>query len=486
MCRRSCTRSASSSSWSVPCCGSWAPPVAPLGDAATTGDRRVSTARTADLWWKNAIVYCLDVETFLDSDGDGSGDLAGLTERVDYLAGIGVTCVWLMPFYASPNRDDGYDVTDFYSVDERLGSLGDFVVFVRTAKDRGLRVLIDLVVNHTSDQHPWFRAARESRESPYRDYYVWRDQPSEEPAAKVVFPDAEDSIWTFDEVAGQHYLHHFYSHQPDLNIASPAVREEIAKIAGFWLQLGVDGFRVDAVPFLLETGGLPGEVDLDPHGLLKDLRAFISRRRGDAVLLGEVNLPLDQLPAYFGDGQADEIQLLFDFPVMQGAGSRYRAGHGRCCSGARRRRAVGDGVEPGQGAVRRARRDQARPRPLLPHRRRALAAGHGRSAGAAAALPQWRRRLVVLPEAHPRHRSGVAAHHDREHAQRHRVAGAGDRGPGPRRVGGEPRLPGLPRLALHRRPSRRRRRAAPGPRPPARDRLRRDPGSRARAAGTAG
>src|SRR5680860_501217 len=169
-----------------------------------------------------------------------------------------------MPFYASPNRDDGYDVTDFYSVDERLGSLGDFVVFVRTAKDRGLRVLIDLVVNHTSDQHPWFRAARESRESPYRDYYVWRDQPSEEPAAKVVFPDAEDSIWTFDEVAGQHYLHHFYSHQPDLNIASPAVREEIAEIAGFWLQLGVDGFRVDAVPFLLETGGIPGEVDLDP------------------------------------------------------------------------------------------------------------------------------------------------------------------------------------------------------------------------------
>src|SRR5680860_1102724 len=166
MCRRSCTRSASSSSWSVPCCGSWAPPVAPLGDAATTGDRRVSTARTADLWWKNAIVYCLDVETFLDSDGDGCGDLAGLTERVDHLAGIGVTCVWLMPFYASPNRDDGYDVTDFYSVDERLGSLGDFVVFVRTAKDRGLRVLIDLVVNHTSDQHPWFRAARESRECP--------------------------------------------------------------------------------------------------------------------------------------------------------------------------------------------------------------------------------------------------------------------------------------------------------------------------------
>ena len=277
----------------------------------------MSTARTSDLWWKNAVIYCLDPETFLDSDGDGCGDFTGLTERVDYLAGIGVTCVWLMPFYTSPNRDDGYDITDYYSVDPCLGTLGDFVVFVRTAKDRGLRVLVDLVVNHTSDQHPWFLQSRESRDSPYREFYVWRDQPSAEPGTDVVFPDSEDSIWTYDEVAGQYYLHHFYAHQPDLNIAAPAVREEIAKIAGFWLELGIDGFRVDAVPFLLETGGIPGEVDLDPHGLLKDLRGFITRRRGDAVLLGEVNLPLDTLPVYFGDEQADELQLLFDFPVMQ-------------------------------------------------------------------------------------------------------------------------------------------------------------------------
>jgi trehalose synthase len=222
-----------------------------------------------------------------------------------------------MPFYPSPNRDDGYDITDYYGVDPRLGSHGDFVAFIRTAKDRGMRVIVDLVVNHTSDRHPWFRSARASRTSPYRDFYVWRDEPADQPDTEVVFPDAEDSIWSFDEKAGQWYLHHFYSHQPDLNIANPTVREEIAKTAGFWLQLGVDGFRVDAVPYLLETDGIVGDVDLDPHGFLKDLRAFIARRKGDALMLGEVNLPRGELERYFGDENGDEIQLLFDFPVMQ-------------------------------------------------------------------------------------------------------------------------------------------------------------------------
>jgi trehalose synthase len=277
----------------------------------------VTKARTSDLWWKNAIVYCLDVETFLDWNGDGCGDFQGLTERVDYLAGMGVSCLWLMPFFPSPNRDDGYDVIEYYGVDPLLGSLGDFVAFVRTAKDRGLRVVIDLVVNHTSDRHPWFREARSGPESRYRDFYVWRDEPAEEPKAEPVFPDAEDSIWSWDEKAGQWYLHHFYSHQPDLNIANPAVREEIAKLAGFWLELGVDGFRIDAVPFLFETGGIAGDVDLDPHELLKDLRSFIARRRGDAVLLGEVNLPPQPLRNYFGDEDGDEIHMLFSFPVMQ-------------------------------------------------------------------------------------------------------------------------------------------------------------------------
>ena len=278
----------------------------------------MSSARTADLWWKNAVVYCLDVETFVDSDGDGIGDFKGLTERCDYLAGLGITCLWLMPFYPSPNRDDGYDITDFYNVDERLGSLGDFVMFMRTAKDRGLRVIIDLVVNHTSDKHPWFKSARRSKTSPHRDFYVWRDEPSDQPAAGVVFPDAEDSIWELDERTGQYYLHHFYSHQPDLNIANPEVREEIAKIAGFWLELGVDGFRVDAVPFLVELGGITeGDIDLDPHDLLRDLKAFMARRTGDALLLGEVNLPHKDLKLFFGGDDGDEVQLLFDFPTMQ-------------------------------------------------------------------------------------------------------------------------------------------------------------------------
>ncbi|HEX2152436.1 MAG TPA: alpha-amylase family protein [Acidimicrobiia bacterium] len=277
----------------------------------------MSHAQTSDLWWKNSVIYCLDVATYLDWDGDGCGDLQGMTERLDYLAGIGVNCVWLMPFFPSPNRDDGYDIIDYYGVDERLGHLGDFVAFVRTAKDRGLRVIIDLVINHTSDQHPWFQASRSDPESPYRDFYVWRDEPGDKPKDQPVFPDTEDSIWSRDREAGQWYLHHFYSHQPDLNIGNPAVRDEIAKVAGFWLELGVDGFRVDAVPFLLETGGIPGDVDLNPHDMLRDLRAFIARRRGSAMMVGEVNLPPKPLRQYFGDEDGDELHMQFAFPVMQ-------------------------------------------------------------------------------------------------------------------------------------------------------------------------
>jgi trehalose synthase len=276
----------------------------------------VTTARTSDLWWKNAVIYCLDVETFLDWDGDGIGDIRGLTERVDYLAGIGISCLWLMPFQPSPNRDDGYDITDYYGVDPRLGSLGDFVTLIRTAKDRGMRVIIDLVVNHTSDRHPWFREARSSPDNRFRDFYVWRDRPTRTSKASIVFPDAEDSIWAFDDKAGQWYLHHFYSHQPDLNIGSQLVRDEIAKIVGFWLELGVDGFRVDAVPFLIDTSEVP-DVNLDPHEILKHLRSFISRRRGDGLMLGEVNLPPEQLIDFFGGEDADEVQLLFNFPLME-------------------------------------------------------------------------------------------------------------------------------------------------------------------------
>jgi len=274
---------------------------------------------TSDLWWKTAVIYCLDIETFLDSDGDGTGDIAGLVQRLDYLAEVGVTCLWLMPFYPTPDRDDGYDITDFYGVDHRLGNHGDFVELVRTARDRGMRVIVDLVVNHTSDRHPWFRSARASRASKYRDWYVWSDDPPKTKATDITFPDQETSLWQRDDRAGQHYLHRFYRHQPDLNVTNPAVRDEIAKVMGFWLQLGVSGFRVDAVPFLIETQHLPsGDVaESDPHTYLRELRAFLGRRSGDAILLGEVNLPHAQQRRFIGDEDGDELTMLFDFIGMQ-------------------------------------------------------------------------------------------------------------------------------------------------------------------------
>jgi len=277
----------------------------------------MSRRKTSDLWWKNAIVYCLDVETFFDGNGDGCGDLLGLAERIDYLAGLGITCLWLMPFYPSEQLDDGYDVIDFYGVDGRLGTPGDFAELIRTARDRGIRVIADVVVNHTSDKHPWFQAARSDRESPYHGFYVWSDEQPEEPPGGVVFPDQEDSNWAFDEEAQQWYLHRFYSHQPDLNVANPEVCDELTQILGYWIQQGLAGFRVDAVPFLIEPTGLPDDAIADPHKLLRDLRRYVNRRRGDAILLGEVNLPPDELRAFFGDEDGDELHMAFNFPANQ-------------------------------------------------------------------------------------------------------------------------------------------------------------------------
>ena len=289
----------------------------------------MSLRATSDQWWKGAVVYCLDIETFLDWDGDGTGDIAGLIERVDYLAGLGVSVLWLMPFHPSPDRDDGYDVTDFYGVDPRLGTLGEFVELVRTAASRGMKVIIDLVVNHTSDQHPWFQSARSSPTSPYRDWYVWVDEPPDIEMEEV-FPGEQGGVWTWDPTAQQWYLHRFYEHQPDLNVANPAVREEIARIMGFWLQLGVAGFRVDAVPFLLELDGIEGvATDDDPHRYLKDLRAFLQRRRGDAILLGEVNLPPKDQRLFFGDEDGDELHLVFQFSIMQRIYLAMARGDGR-------------------------------------------------------------------------------------------------------------------------------------------------------------
>ncbi|MEV4759625.1 alpha-amylase family protein [Micromonospora sp. NPDC049559] len=269
----------------------------------------------SDRWYAEAVVYCLDLETYADSDGDGIGDIRGLIGRLDYLARLGVTCLWLNPIHPSPNRDDGYDVTDFYTVDPRLGSLGDFAELLHEAGNRGIRVIIDLVVNHTSDQHPWFQSARSSPDSPYRDWYVWSDQAPPDRRQGIVFPGEQRETWTYDRTAKAWYYHRFYDFQPDLNIANPAVRAEIKKIVSFWLQLGVAGFRIDAAPFIIEMTE-PGNADSPKHfEFLTELRQHAQWRRGDAVLLAEANVEPDQLPAYFGDqgGSANRLHMLFDF-----------------------------------------------------------------------------------------------------------------------------------------------------------------------------
>lgn len=274
-------------------------------------------SRSSDLWWKDAVIYCLDVETYQDSNGDGIGDFHGLIQRLDYISSLGVNCLWLMPFYPTPSRDDGYDVIDYYGVDARLGTLGDFAELLRSARHRGIRVIADLVVNHTSIQHPWFQAARSSRESPYRDWYVWRDSIPEDGPEGEIFPGQQQGLWNWDEEAGQYYLHRFYEHQPDLNIAHAPVRDEIRRVVGYWLQLGVSGFRVDAVPFLLETDGIENVGDFSPHGWMRDLRAFVGRRSGEAMLMGEVNLEPKDVRRFFGDEDGDELHMCLNFNLNQ-------------------------------------------------------------------------------------------------------------------------------------------------------------------------
>jgi maltose alpha-D-glucosyltransferase/alpha-amylase len=270
-----------------------------------------------DLWYKNAVIYCLDVETFMDSNGDGIGDFPGLSHRLDHIEALGATCVWLLPFYPSPNRDNGYDITDFYGVDPRLGSPGDFVNFTRAARDRGLRVIIDFVANHTSIDHPWFQEARSSRKSRYRDWYVWSEEKPKDIHEGVVFPGYQKSIWSYDRKARAWYLHRFYEHQADLNIANAEVREELDKAMGYWLELGVAGFRIDAVPFLIEYLGVPEDKRpaTDPHLYLEHMRDFLSWRRAEAMMLAEANITLDQVDEYFCRG--DRMNMVFNFMLNQ-------------------------------------------------------------------------------------------------------------------------------------------------------------------------
>jgi len=268
-----------------------------------------------DLWYKNAVIYCLDVEKYQDANGDGIGDFEGLMRRLDYLAGLGATCVWLQPFYPSPNRDNGYDVTDYYGIHEKHGSLGDFVNFMNHAKALGIRVIVDLVVNHTSIDCPWFQQARNDRKSHFRDWYVWADERPKKHKEGIVFPGQQTTTWSLDRRSKQYYFHRFYQHQADLNTWNPYVRAEIQKIMGFWLQLGVSGFRMDAVPFLIEKKG-PGVEHQQDFGLLKEMRDFLQWRSGDAILLAEANVPPDESLKYFGpDGE--RLQMMLNFPVNQ-------------------------------------------------------------------------------------------------------------------------------------------------------------------------
>jgi maltose alpha-D-glucosyltransferase / alpha-amylase len=268
-----------------------------------------------DLWYKNSIIYSLDVDTFMDGNGDGVGDFHGLAERLDYLDSLGVDVIWLAPFQPSPNRDNGYDISDYYGVDPRYGSSGDFVEFIQQASKRGMRVILDLVVNHTSNQHPWFRSSRSSSDSPYRDWYVWSKRRPAGWNKGMVFPGVQKRIWTRDRVAGAWYHHRFYDFQPDLNMGNPEVRAEIRRIMGYWLQLGVNGFRVDAVPFIIEPSrrSKGGAMRYD---YVTEMRQFLQWRCGDAALLGEANVLPEEIREYFGDGR-DGLNMMFNFYVNQ-------------------------------------------------------------------------------------------------------------------------------------------------------------------------
>ncbi|MBX5464478.1 MAG: maltose alpha-D-glucosyltransferase, partial [Clostridia bacterium] len=281
----------------------------------TAGSTRRLQAADDPEWYREAVLYELDVRSFYDADGDGVGDFRGLVEKLDYLQELGVTAVWLLPFYPSPWKDGGYDVADYTAVDPRLGTLRDFERFCRAAHRRGIRVIADLVLNHTSDQHPWFqRARRAAPSSPERAFYVWSESPDRYREARVIFQDFEPSNWTWDPVARAYYWHRFYSHQPDLNYDNPRVQKAMLEVVDFWLERGVDGFRLDAVPYLFEREGTSCENLPETHEWLRRLRRHLDERAPGRILLAEANLWPEEAAAYFGQG--DECHMAFHFPLM--------------------------------------------------------------------------------------------------------------------------------------------------------------------------
>jgi maltose alpha-D-glucosyltransferase/alpha-amylase len=267
------------------------------------------------LWYKDAIIYEAHVKSFYDGDGDGSGDFHGLTQKLDYLRYLGVDCIWLLPFFPSPLRDDGYDVTDYTNVHPAYGTLDDFRAFTREAHARGLRVITELVVNHTSDRHPWFQAARHApKGSPERDVYVWSDTPDKFAGTRIIFCDSEPSNWTWDEQAKAYYWHRFFHHQPDLNLNNPAVVERVLGVMRFWLDLGVDGFRLDAAPYFCVREGTSNESVPETHEVIRAMRRFVDRHYPGRVLLAEANQQPIETSAYFGQG--DECSMAYHFPLM--------------------------------------------------------------------------------------------------------------------------------------------------------------------------
>jgi maltose alpha-D-glucosyltransferase/alpha-amylase len=267
----------------------------------------------AEIWYENAIFYGVDVRRFQDSNNDGFGDLRGLISRLDYLSGLGVDALWLLPFFDTPLCDNGYDVRDYYRIDPRVGQLEDFTDLVQEANKRNIRLVIDLVMNHTSDQHPWFQAARRDPNSRYRNYYIWADSPPKKTAGKPVFPGEEESVWTYDPLAQSYYFHRFYEFQPDLRVANPKVQTEIFKAIDFWLSLGVDGFRFDAAPLMIEPKGFEGTEPYKPHRIFEAMYRYITERKPEAVLLAEADVPPDQADEFFA-GES-EMNMLFNFLI---------------------------------------------------------------------------------------------------------------------------------------------------------------------------
>lgn len=274
------------------------------------------------LWYKNAIFYEVHLRSFCDSNGDGKGDLPGLIGKLDYLQALGVDCLWLLPMFPSPLNDDGYDIADYYNIHPDYGTVEDFRRLVEQAHQRGIRVIADLVLNHTSDQHPWFVEARKSRDNPYRDYYVWSDTDQKYKDTRIIFLDTEPSNWTYDEATGQYYWHRFYASQPDLNYDNPVVADTMIEILKYWMDMGIDGFRADAVPYLFEREGTNCENLPETHQYLKRVRRVLDQEYPGAILLGEANQwPWDLRP-YFGGNPTnpavpgDEFHMAFHFPVM--------------------------------------------------------------------------------------------------------------------------------------------------------------------------